>query len=138
MAFESSSDAARKSPPCALVIFGASGDLTQRKLHPGHRATGPPRSAAAGVRPGRRRPLADVRRGLRATAAGTRQTAEGESSTPGPRSPTIIRYVCGGYDDPDTYDKLADVLHDCRPHSRDRRQPRLLLGDASHRLRHSP
>jgi len=34
MAFESSSDAARKSPPCALVIFGASGDLTQRKLIP--------------------------------------------------------------------------------------------------------
>ena len=42
-------DSDRRSPPCALVIFGASGDLTARKLLPrwrGWPATGrcPPRS----------------------------------------------------------------------------------------------
>src|SRR6478735_3996168 len=40
-------DADRRSPPCALVIFGASGDLTARKLLPALE-----RLAAYGALPG--------------------------------------------------------------------------------------
>jgi hypothetical protein len=52
------SDAARRAPACALVIFGASGDLTERKLLPaiqqlaGHRRLRPEFALVGVARPG--------------------------------------------------------------------------------------
>ena len=135
MAFESSSDAARKSPPCALVIFGASGDLTQRKLIPAierlaRRGRLPREFALVGVA---RSQMSDEDFAQRCRDSARR--AGGETSDAWTEITDHIRYVCGGYDDPGTYDKLADVLHEADRRSRDRGQPRLLPGDASHRLR---
>ena len=86
----------RKAPPSALVIFGASGDLTRRKLVPGlanlarHERL-PDEFAVVGV--GRSDfdddavPAARVRGGDVAAAAASEQ----------------FRFVRGGYDDPETY-----------------------------------
>jgi len=112
MAFESSSDAARKSPPCALVIFGASGDLTQRKLIPAierlaRRGRLPREFALVGVA---RSQMSDEDFAQRCRDSARR--AGGETSASWTEITDHIRYVCGGYDDPGTYDKLADVLHE--------------------------
>lgn len=112
MAFESSSDAARKSPPCALVIFGASGDLTQRKLIPAierlaRRGRLPREFALVGVA---RSHMSDEDFAQRCRDSARR--AGGETSASWTEITDHIRYVCGGYDDPGTYDKLADVLHE--------------------------
>ena len=48
----------RMPDPCALVIFGASGDLTRRKLFPAIYSLAAPRPAARALRPRRRRPHA--------------------------------------------------------------------------------
>jgi len=112
MAFESSSDAARKSPPCALVIFGASGDLTQRKLIPAierlaRRGRLPREFALVGVA---RSQMSDEDFAQRCRDSARR--AGGETSASWTEITDHIRYVCGGYDDPGTYDKLSDVLHE--------------------------
>jgi glucose-6-phosphate 1-dehydrogenase len=92
----------RKAPPSALVIFGASGDLTRRKLVPGlanlarHKRL-PDEFAVVGV--GRsdfddeafRRHMSDA-------------------ATLPPRLLEQFRFVRGGYDDPQTYRALAEVL----------------------------
>src|SRR3954451_12301728 len=92
----------RKAPPSALVIFGASGDLTRRKLVPGlanlarHKRL-PEEFAVVGV--GRsdfddeafRRHMADA-------------------ATLPPRLLEQFRFVRGGYDDQQTYQTLAEVL----------------------------
>src|SRR5215204_6459079 len=92
----------RKAPPSALVIFGASGDLTRRKLVPGlanlarHKRL-PEEFAVVGV--GRsdfddeafRRHMSDA------------------AALP-PRLLEQFRFVRGGYDDQQTYQTLAEVL----------------------------
>jgi glucose-6-phosphate 1-dehydrogenase len=94
----------RKAPPSALVIFGASGDLTRRKLVPGlanlarHKRL-PDEFAVVGV--GRsdfddeafRRHMSDA-------------------ATLPPRLLEQFRFVRGGYDDPHTYRALAEVLEE--------------------------
>src|SRR3954451_14120958 len=97
----------RRSPPCVLVIFGASGDLTARKLVPALE-----RLAAYGALPDEvalvgvaRTPMTDeeFRGYCRGIAAGHEN----------PRWGVLVdnaRYVSGGYDDPATYERLAEVL----------------------------
>ncbi|HEX8343385.1 MAG TPA: glucose-6-phosphate dehydrogenase [Actinoplanes sp.] len=94
----------RNAPPAILVIFGASGDLTRRKLIPAVQSLArnnrlPDQFAVVGVA---RTPMDDAtflskvlgERGLRDMPA-----LEGG-----------FRYVSGGYDDPETYKQLATVL----------------------------
>src|SRR3954470_10842143 len=100
-------DADRRSPPCALVIFGASGDLTARKLLPalarlaGYGAL-PPEVALIGVA---RTPMTDDE-----FADQCRLSVSGEGHPRWNDLTATARYVSGGYDDPATYQRLADVL----------------------------
>ena len=99
-------DAARRAPPCTLVIFGASGDLTERKLLPAIR------QLAAHRRLGPEFALVGVAR----TAMSDEEWADKCLSTEGTQSTqaqATFRYISGGYDDPDTYRRLAEVLADC-------------------------
>jgi glucose-6-phosphate 1-dehydrogenase len=95
----------RRAPPAVLVIFGASGDLTSRKLFPAlsrlaqHKRLSE-EFAVVGVA---RSPLSSEEfqeRFLKATGG---RAAELTDS---------IRYVAGGYDDPETYARLRDVLEE--------------------------
>src|SRR4029453_2087656 len=105
----------RPVPPCALVVFGASGDLFARKLLPGLA-----RLAAEQVLPGRFAVVGvartawsddDFRRfALDAVAAGGHG---GPDRTEGARWREIVsgfRYVTGDYDHDETYEQLATVL----------------------------
>ncbi|NEK58798.1 glucose-6-phosphate dehydrogenase [Geodermatophilus sabuli] len=100
----------RRAPACVLVIFGASGDLTARKLLPAlERLTAygalPPEVALVGVA---RTAMTDgefgdlCRRSV--TSDGNRRWDELASAA---------RYVAGDYDDPATYQRLSEVLADC-------------------------
>jgi glucose-6-phosphate 1-dehydrogenase len=94
----------RRAPPAAIVIFGASGDLTRRKLLPALRRLARQeriRKGIAVVGVGRTNLGDDGYRALVAEALG------------GPIAPDDIdsnRYVSGAYDDPGTYERLAAVL----------------------------
>jgi glucose-6-phosphate 1-dehydrogenase len=100
----------RRSPACALVIFGASGDLTARKLLPALE-----RLAAYGALPAEvtligvaRTPMTDdeFRDYCRTTVAG-------HGSPRWNHLAGTARYVHGGYDDPATYQRLAELLPEC-------------------------
>ena len=100
----------RTSPPCALVIFGASGDLTARKLLPALErlsAAGalPPAVGLVGVA---RTPMSDDQ-----FRAYCREKVPGEGNQRWAELTASARYVHGGYDDPATYARLAEVLGDC-------------------------
>jgi glucose-6-phosphate 1-dehydrogenase len=94
----------RNAPPAALVIFGASGDLTRRKLIP----------AVASLARHRRLPREFALVGVARTAMSDEQFADSALNGHGLRDyPQLeggIRYVSGGYDDPDTYKRLAETL----------------------------
>jgi glucose-6-phosphate 1-dehydrogenase len=104
-------DAARRAPACALVIFGASGDLTERKLLPAIRQLAAhhrlrPEFALVGVA---RTAMSDEEWADRCLSGGSDlATRAGEWA-----SKTSFRYVSGGYDDPDTYRRLSEVLAEC-------------------------
>jgi glucose-6-phosphate 1-dehydrogenase len=94
----------RNAPPATLVIFGASGDLTRRKLIPAveslarhHRLTG--HFAVVGVA---RTPMDDEK--FLDSVLGERGLKDMPQLKGG------FRYVSGGYDDPETYKTLAAVL----------------------------
>ena len=94
----------RSAPPATLVIFGASGDLTRRKLLPAVESLArhnrlPEQFALVGVA---RTPMADA--DFAASALGGRNLADKRQLRDG------IRYVSGGYDDPETYKRLGEVL----------------------------
>ena len=94
----------RSAPPATLVIFGASGDLTRRKLLPAVESLArhnrlPSEFALVGVA---RTPMADDQ--FATSALGGRSLADKRQLQGG------IRYVSGGYDDPETYKRLAEVL----------------------------
>ncbi len=101
-------DTERRSPPCALVVFGASGDLTTRKLLPAVARLSsdgrlPEEFSLIGVA---RTPMSDAEFGAHCRTAG------GTSGT-GPdwaRRTDTVQYVSGGYDDADTYTTLAERL----------------------------
>src|SRR5829696_3006621 len=93
----------RKAPPAAVVIFGASGDLTARKLGPAvenlarHKRI-PAEFGVVGVARTQMEP-ADFR---------SRMTGGDGSVMPALNEG--FRYVAGGYDDPDTYSRLRETL----------------------------
>src|SRR4051794_25256880 len=94
----------RNAPPATLVIFGASGDLTRRKLLPAVESLArhnrlPSEFALVGVA---RTPMADE--DFATSALGGR----GLRNMPGLEGG--IRYVSGGYDDPETFKQLAELL----------------------------
>ena len=103
----------RRSPACALVIFGASGDLTARKLLPALEQLAaygalPAEVALIGVA---RTPMTDD-----GFADYCRRAVPGSDN---PRWAELVgnaRYVSGGYDDPATYARLADVLGESDQH----------------------
>src|SRR5689334_22738226 len=90
----------RRAPPATLVIFGASGDLTARKLVPAlkrlnyHRRL-PKEFAVVGV----------------ARSAMTDEEFRSKLAD-GPDNGLLerFRYLAGGYDDPDTYTRLKALL----------------------------
>jgi len=99
--------------PCTLVIFGATGDLTHRKLIPAlydlacHGAL-PEAFQIVGV--GRRALDDDVMRERLLRAI---EDHYGEEETDGEACESVLRaprYVQGGFDDPETYRRLAVVL----------------------------
>jgi glucose-6-phosphate 1-dehydrogenase len=94
----------RNAPPATLVIFGASGDLTRRKLIP----------AVASLARHHRLPREFALVGVARTAMGDEQFADSALNGHGLRDyPQLeggIRYVSGGYDDPYTYKRLAETL----------------------------
>src|SRR5690242_7080937 len=104
---EFNGDAARRAPACALVIFGASGDLTERKLMPAIRQL----AANQRLRP----EFALV--GVARTAMSDEEWADNCLSVfpgDGEWAPkTSFRYVSGDYDDPETYRRLGEVLAEC-------------------------
>lgn len=100
-------------PPCTVVIFGASGDLTQRKLVPalhtlwcegllpgGTRVLGVARSDLSDVA-FRDRLFEGIRAHSRADSAACRRWQDLE---------TRIAYLPGDYDEPETYRRLAARL----------------------------
>ncbi|MCS6952678.1 MAG: glucose-6-phosphate dehydrogenase [Bryobacteraceae bacterium] len=103
----------RRAPPCTLVIFGATGDLTRRKLLPAlYRLAAdrrlPPSFAVLGVA---RRPLSDEQ--FRDAA----REAVSKFSENGPRSQEIwsefarvLHYVAGDVGDPAAFERLAARL----------------------------
>ena len=103
-------DQDRRAPACVLVIFGASGDLTARKLLPALERLAnyhalPAEFALIGVA---RTPMTDEEFG--------RYVLEKVAETDNLRWAELAataRYVHGDYDDPATYARLAEVLADC-------------------------
>ncbi|MDQ2728195.1 MAG: glucose-6-phosphate dehydrogenase [Actinomycetota bacterium] len=102
-------ESARTSPPCVLVIFGASGDLTRRKLLPALQ-----RLASQG-----RLPAKFVLVGVGRTALSDGEfrrlcaTSSGEGAPSDDRWDELMarsQYVAGNYEDPATYSRIAEVL----------------------------
>src|SRR3954451_23045432 len=104
------SDAERVSPPCVLVIFGASGDLTARKLLPALE-----RLAAYGALPEEVALVGVPRTPMRDEEFGAyyREKVAGTGNQRWAALTKTARFVAGGYDDPATYARLADVLGEC-------------------------
>ena len=99
--------------PVIIVIFGASGDLTQRKLVPALHTMAcqglmPARFAVLGVA---RSPLSDedFRRQLRAGVADNGRTKPDEH-LPWDQFAANFSYLSIGYEDPDSYQLLAERL----------------------------
>src|SRR4051812_8349250 len=95
----------RNAPPSVLVLFGASGDLTRRKLVPALESLArakrlPNEFAVVGVG---RTPMSDE--DFRAKVL-----ADGQSVAP--ELTAGYRYLSGRYDDPDTYGRLAALLQE--------------------------
>ena len=119
--------------PAAIVIFGATGDLTQRKLLPGPLQPGRPAAAAARDGDRRRRPArtstdeefrdAHARRRSRRTA----RVPVDEDVWDG--FARRLRYVSVPFDDPGGLRPPARPPRGARRRARDARQPALLPGD---------
>jgi glucose-6-phosphate 1-dehydrogenase len=101
------------TPPAAIVIFGASGDLTQRKLVPALH------TLACGGLLSKATRVVGVARSTLSDAAFRDRLYEGvvqySRSSPGicemwPRFAGRHSYLTGGYDDPETYRHLAERL----------------------------
>ena len=96
----------RRAPPCVLVVFGASGDLTTRKLMPALERLAadrrlPPAFAVVGVA---RTEMSDDDFRRRMLEAVEKPSPAWESLVTG------FRYVAGDYAEADTFDRLRKVL----------------------------
>ena len=120
----------RVPEPCAVVLFGATGDLTHRKLVPAlyHLARGG--QPAGRVRHRRLRPPRLDRRPVprRAREDASPRTAAPTSTSSGPSSPAASSSPPGTFDDPRRYAQLKEQARGARPHARHARQPALLPG----------
>ena len=105
--------APRVAPPCAIVVFGASGDLTGRKLMPAIESLAlrrllSPGTSLAGVA---RTELTDdefrerMREAVEKNGGGGPDSAQVWEDFAGG-----FRYIAGNYDDPATYQRLRSVL----------------------------
>src|SRR5690348_9517172 len=93
----------RNAPPATVVIFGASGDLTRRKLIPAIQ------SLARHDRLTERFAIVGVAR----TPMDDQQFTSAVLSEPVARQlDGAFRYISGGYDDPETYKRLKALLDD--------------------------
>jgi glucose-6-phosphate 1-dehydrogenase len=101
-------EAERRAPPCVLVVFGASGDLTSRKILPAlerlaSRQALPPAFGVVGVA---RSEMDDE---------SFRSLALDAVPKHGPEWPSLLenfRYVSGGYGDPSTVRRLDTVTQE--------------------------
>jgi glucose-6-phosphate 1-dehydrogenase len=98
----------RRAPPCALVVFGASGDLTSRKLAPALAALAAdrrlsPAFAMVGVA---RTKMSDDEFRQRMLEAVPKPSAAWEALVAG------FRYVAGDYTGGDTHRRLGQVLEE--------------------------
>jgi glucose-6-phosphate 1-dehydrogenase len=99
-------EAERRAPPCILVVFGASGDLTSRKLIP----------ALAEMAMRRQLPSAFSVVGVARTEMsdddfrGRMEEAVEESNPTWSSLVGGFRYVAGDYGEPETFDRLKEVL----------------------------
>ena len=96
----------RRAPPCVLVVFGASGDLTSRKLMPALEQLAsnrqlPPAFSVVGVA---RTEMTDEDFRSRMLEAVEKPSAAWENLVTG------FRYVAGDYSHPDTFDALKKAL----------------------------
>ena len=101
-----------QTPPCVLVIFGASGDLTARKLLP---ALG--RLAADGALAPAVTLIGVARTAM--TDEEFRSRCRQAMQASGPGADQLIagaRYVAGGYDDPATYVALEQLVAELDRH----------------------
>jgi glucose-6-phosphate 1-dehydrogenase len=91
----------RSAPPATLVIFGASGDLTRRKLIP----------AVESLARHQRLPREFALVGVARSAMNDEQFVESVLSERQVKQlDGGIRYVSGGYDNPETYKQLSELL----------------------------
>jgi glucose-6-phosphate 1-dehydrogenase len=98
----------RRAPPATVTVFGASGDLAARKLYPALAAL-----ARDGLLPSRFALVGTARSHI--DDAQFRAHLHAVARDGGTRWDEIVaraRYVTGGYDDPATYARLAEVLDD--------------------------
>jgi glucose-6-phosphate 1-dehydrogenase len=104
----------RRSPTRTIVIFGASGDLTHRKLIPSLYSLScdmllSPHARILGV--GRTQfSNEDFRRHLRNGVEKYARLASDEISANWDNFSSRIEYLVGNYDDPNTFQRLKDVL----------------------------
>jgi glucose-6-phosphate 1-dehydrogenase len=94
----------RSAPPVTLVIFGASGDLTRRKLVPAVE------SLARHHRLPREFALVGVARTAMTDDEFVDKTLGDRGLRDMPQLQGGIRYVCGQYDNPETYKELSELL----------------------------
>src|SRR5689334_25417905 len=94
----------RSAPPATMVVFGASGDLTRRKLIP----------AVESLARHQRLPAESALVGVARTAMTDDQFVQTTLGDRGledmPQLQGGVRYVAGGYDNPDTYKQLSELL----------------------------
>jgi glucose-6-phosphate 1-dehydrogenase len=101
-------EAERRSPPCVLVVFGASGDLTSRKLMP----------ALAELAMNRQLPSAFSIVGVARTEMTDddfRQRMLDAAGEDNPAWSSLVggfRYVAGDYGEPETFDRLEQVCEE--------------------------
>ena len=100
--------------PCCIVVFGATGDLTKRKLIPALLRLSAqkclhPRTAIVGIS---RRELTDeaFREELHAATLDETSSAAGAEAAEWPRFAERLRYLTGSFEDPALFDTLAQRL----------------------------
>ncbi len=124
----------RIAGPCAVVIFGVTGDLATQEADARDLRPGQPRSAAADVRADRVRPARLGGRGLRARSS-TRRCKE-HARTPfrqevWDRLAEGIRFVQGTFDDDEGLRAARRDTGEAGRRTRHRRQSRLLPVDSA-------
>ena len=119
----------RVPEPCAVVLFGATGDLTHRKLVPGAVSPGaggnlPAEFAIVGFA---RRDWTDdeLRDELEKSLA---KSGDPDFAQIWPQFASHIVFAPGTFDDPAGYAKLKERLEQLDAHARHARQPALLPG----------